>query len=641
MTLDRKQVAEALPNYEIGDELGRGGWGVVLSGRHRQLDRDVAIKQLPRAFSADDAVRSRFVIEAKVLASLDHPHIVPVYDYVEKDGLCLLVMEQLPGGTVWTRFSDTGFTSAAACAVVLACSAGLQAAHDRNILHRDIKPENLMFSASGALKVTDFGIAKVVGGNETMATRAGEVVGTPAYIAPEQARGGTLSPSTDVYALATMLYELLSGELPFADDGDAMALMFKHAYEEPVPLSDKVATVPEPVAAVVMKGLATDPAERYPSAQSFGLALAEACTVAWDPGWLAAEHVPVMGASELVSATERVTAPVVSAPPAPAAPATVQRGHAPAPPTVARAEGAVSTVGQTAPSPTDLPKPPTIVRPVRPSVTLRPRGGAVLDDIGEADLVPLMVKAPPGPLLPMVIAAALFVAAVVVALIGLGSPSTGGSLPRHIVTVAGVDPTAGAVVHLNTAKPIAVDVGPGAPSADRARLTLSVLGVDFSQSSAPLTPSGYAKVASITDSGARYLVAGRVTAELELLNGNAVTGDWRFAARTTQSGLLSLAGGIFVILVLFAGAYFESHFRVLRRGRRKVSSAVGIAIMGALLAVGAAGVISLAVGHELTVVTLVVCAVLGAGAGTSSAYGGLRIGRRRRVHRAQRKEPAA
>ncbi len=122
---------------------------------------------------------------------------------------------------------------------MLATIAGLQAAHEHQILHRDVKPENLMFSATGALKVTDFGIAKVVGGEDTLATRAGEVVGTPAYIAPEQARGGDLSPATDVYAVATMFYELLSGQLPFDDDADAMALLFKHAFETPTPLRER------------------------------------------------------------------------------------------------------------------------------------------------------------------------------------------------------------------------------------------------------------------------------------------------------------------------------------------------------------------------------------------------------------------
>src|SRR5881227_1627337 len=125
MALDQEAVAAALPLYEVEGELGHGAWGLVIAGRHRQLGRDVAIKQLPRAFGADPAVRSRFIAEARLLASLDHPHIVPLYDYVEYDGLCLLVMERLTGGTVWSRFHREGFTPQGACAVLLGTCAGL------------------------------------------------------------------------------------------------------------------------------------------------------------------------------------------------------------------------------------------------------------------------------------------------------------------------------------------------------------------------------------------------------------------------------------------------------------------------------------------------------------------------------------
>ena len=110
---------------EVGGELGRGGWGVVLGARHRTLDRPVAIKQLPRGFAADPGVRARFVAEAKVLAALSHPHIVPVYDYVENETMCLLVMEALPGGTVWSRFVEQGFAAETSCVAVLATLAGL------------------------------------------------------------------------------------------------------------------------------------------------------------------------------------------------------------------------------------------------------------------------------------------------------------------------------------------------------------------------------------------------------------------------------------------------------------------------------------------------------------------------------------
>jgi len=306
MSFDRELLSDALPAYDIGEELGQGGMGVVVSGQHRQLDRRVAIKQLPADFAGDPAVRRRFTEEARLLASLDHPHVVPVYDFVERGGLCLLVMELLPGGTLRTRVAAAdGFSAPRAVAVCLACLSGLAAAHRRGVLHRDVKPENMLFAASGVLKVADFGIAKVLGGSGgpgTVITRRGELIGTPAYIAPEQVRGGQLSPATDVYAVATMLYEMLAGVLPFPADDDDMALLFKHAYEKPIPLRDVAPGVPDPVAAVVMRALATEPADRFATAESFGVALAEAGTQAWGEGWLAAEQVPIMDAGPIIAA---------------------------------------------------------------------------------------------------------------------------------------------------------------------------------------------------------------------------------------------------------------------------------------------------------------------------------------------------
>ena len=328
MSLDRELLSNALPAYDIGDELGQGGMGVVVSGQHRQLGRRVAIKQLPAAFASDPSARRRFTAEAQVLASLDHPHVVPVYDYVESEGLCLLVMELLPGGTLRSRVTSAGgITASHAVAATLACLSGLSAAHRRGVLHRDIKPENMLFAASGVLKVTDFGIAKVSGSPGTVLTRRGEVIGTPAYIAPEQARGLALSPATDVYGVATMLYELLAGVLPFPGGGDEMALLFQHAYEKPVPLLDAAPGVPEPVAAAVMRGLATEPADRYDTAESFGVALAEAGAEAWGPGWLRAEPVPVMDAGPVIGAAGQ---PSAGQPSAGGRAAAVTRSAAPA-----------------------------------------------------------------------------------------------------------------------------------------------------------------------------------------------------------------------------------------------------------------------------------------------------------------------
>jgi len=365
MTLDREQVRAALPAYEIGGELGRGGWGVVLEARHLRLGREVAIKQLPRAFSADPSVRARFVAEARTLASLDHPHIVPVYDYVEVDGLCLLVMEKLTGGTLWSRFVTDGLTMETSCAIALAACAGLHAAHLRGILHRDVKPENLMFSATGVVKVTDFGIAKVVGGSRTMATRAGEVLGTPTYMAPEHARGEPLGPPADVYATGVLLYELLSGHLPFSDEGDALAVLYRHVHEAPVPLQHVAPDVPPLVADVVMKALAPRSEERHSTAEALGVALADSAGAAWGPGWASARaDITVMGSTAIVAAIGHAAA---SSPPAvPGTPATVvSEGLEP---------GAPVTGAVLEPTAIRTPAPPTIA--VRPTHAVAARHAA-------------------------------------------------------------------------------------------------------------------------------------------------------------------------------------------------------------------------------------------------------------------------
>ena len=234
----------ALPGYEIGAELGRGAYGVVLAGRHRQLGREVAIKQLSPGLVSDGTVRSRFLAEAQVLASIDHPHIVPVYDYVEHDDACILVMERLGGGTVWSRFVNRGFDQPTACAIALVVCSGLSSAHNHGVLHRDMKPENVLFGEDRVLKVTDFGIARVLGEDDTLATREGEILGTPAYMAPEQASGADLGPTTDVYATGVMLYELLSGRLPYPEEGGSLAIVMRHINEDATPLADVAPGVP-------------------------------------------------------------------------------------------------------------------------------------------------------------------------------------------------------------------------------------------------------------------------------------------------------------------------------------------------------------------------------------------------------------
>jgi Protein kinase domain/Kelch motif/Galactose oxidase, central domain len=282
--LELEQVAAALPSYEIGEELGRGSTGVVLAARHRQLGRDVAIKLLPPELAENPLVRRRFVDEAKLLASFSHVHIVPVYDFVEEEGLCLLVMERLGGGTL-DAFARNGIEAPAGCAAVVALCSGLQYAHERGVLHRDVKPGNVLVATDGLVKVTDFGIAKVLGGSETLVTRAGFVLGTPAYMAPEQAKGTEVGPATDIYAAGAVLYELLSGELPFPPEGNPLQMLYSRIHGEPRPLRETAPDVPAPLAEVVMRALEREPGERQASADRLGREIGAAATDAWGPDW--------------------------------------------------------------------------------------------------------------------------------------------------------------------------------------------------------------------------------------------------------------------------------------------------------------------------------------------------------------------
>jgi serine/threonine-protein kinase len=302
VNVDTEQLASVLPGYAIGEVVGRGGFGTVVAATHLRLGRRVAVKQLPQALADDDVVRRRFVTEAKVLSTLDHPHLVPVYDYVEQDGLCLLVLGLLDS-TLWERHEASALTAGEACAAGVAACAALDYAHLHGVLHRDVKPTNLMFSHEGVLKVVDFGIAKVVGGDASVATAAGQVLGSPAYMAPEQVTGSPPGPATDVYALATVLYEVFSGRLPFETGGEMLALLGARVRAEPIPLGE-VADVASPLAAAVMAGLARQPEDRPPGAEAFGIRLAEAATAGLGAGWLTEAGTPVYATGALLQSLD-------------------------------------------------------------------------------------------------------------------------------------------------------------------------------------------------------------------------------------------------------------------------------------------------------------------------------------------------
>lgn len=306
MEADRRRVAAALPRYEVGNELGRGAAGVVYAGRHHQLDRPVAIKHLPAAFGADPTARLRFAAEAQVVARLDHPHIVKVHDFVEQDGLCLIVMERCHGRSLWDRFVEPGLTAQQAVATVIAVAEALDYAHAHGVVHRDVKPSNIMFDGIDAPKLVDFGIAKLLNAKRDPLTLEGTALGTPAYMSPEQAAAQSLQPASDVYACGVVLYELLAGVLPFAESADPVVELYHRIHGQPRPIGDVTATPPS-LGVEVMRALETLPADRHASAMEFAAALGAAGTTAWGPGWVGDSGITVMISPAVAATTERTT----------------------------------------------------------------------------------------------------------------------------------------------------------------------------------------------------------------------------------------------------------------------------------------------------------------------------------------------
>ncbi|WP_146776652.1 serine/threonine-protein kinase, partial [Parafrankia sp. Ea1.12] len=277
-TFMRALVAAALGDkYEVGDQVGHGASGHVFMGRQRSLGRDVAIKVLSDTRAGAPA---GFLAEAQLLATLDHGHIVRVYDMIEAEGVCLIILELLPGGTLADRRAE--LSPEAACAVGLGVAEALEHAHSHGVLHRDIKPDNILFDAKGVVKVTDFGISKILGGM-TVNVTAG--VGTPKYMPREQLdplRYGRMGPGTDLYALGTVLYELLAGQSPFGDWPQPWS--YFHYAEHTVPSAPP--GVPTRLADVILRALAKDLADRQPTAYAFALDLATAARQAYGPRWL-------------------------------------------------------------------------------------------------------------------------------------------------------------------------------------------------------------------------------------------------------------------------------------------------------------------------------------------------------------------
>jgi tetratricopeptide (TPR) repeat protein/tRNA A-37 threonylcarbamoyl transferase component Bud32 len=259
------RLSEAIPGYEIFGEAGHGGMGVVYKARQAKLNRTVALKMVLGEARADEKAVIRFLAEAEAVAAVRHPSVVQVYDYGEHDGCPYMALEFCPGGTLADRLRGKPLDPGAAARLVAAVAAGVGAAHEAGIVHRDIKPGNVLFDEHGEPKVADFGLAKR-GAAEL--TRTGTVLGTPAYMSPEQAGAGTgfVGPQADVWALGVILYECLTGQRPFqAPDVDNLLVFIRT--DAPPPPRKLVPRVPRDLETICLKCLEKDPADRYPSAK--------------------------------------------------------------------------------------------------------------------------------------------------------------------------------------------------------------------------------------------------------------------------------------------------------------------------------------------------------------------------------------
>jgi len=268
-------IGENVGPYRIIEQLGQGGMATVYKAYHAALDRYVAVKALHPAFGEDPNFEARFQREARLVAKLEHPQIVPVYDYAEHDHRPYLVMKFIEGDTLKARLNQGPLTSNEINKIVDAVGAALAYAHKQGILHRDIKPSNVLLATDGQIYLADFGLARIAQSGESTLS-SDMIMGTPQYISPEQAMGKKdLDEGTDIYSFGVMLYEMVVGQVPFNAD-TPFSIIHDHIYS-PLPMPRSInPKVPEAVERVLLKGLAKERADRYANVDAFVRAFKQA-----------------------------------------------------------------------------------------------------------------------------------------------------------------------------------------------------------------------------------------------------------------------------------------------------------------------------------------------------------------------------
>jgi len=256
-------IGTRLNQNELVEIIRRGGMSTVYKAYQDSLDRFVAVKVL--FTNRDPQFAARFKREARAIAALQHHNILPVYDYGEQEGLLFLVLQYIEGGTTLGDMLGKPMASSTALRLTSHVLDALDYAHKRGVIHRDIKPANVLMPSPNWPMLADFGIAKLMNDNQQRLTLANQIIGTAAYMAPEQATGRPIDARTDLYAAGVVLYELVTGRVPF-DSDTPMAVLTKHVYEVPTPARTLNPDLPLAVEQVLQKALEKDPGARFQTA---------------------------------------------------------------------------------------------------------------------------------------------------------------------------------------------------------------------------------------------------------------------------------------------------------------------------------------------------------------------------------------
>jgi len=268
-------VGKRLGQYEVTEMIGQGGMATVYRARQSSMERDVAVKVISTQLVGDPGFVTRFEHEARLIARLQHVHILPVYDFGREDDRLYLVMRLVEGGSLDRQLRNGPLSLPRAARLFTQIASALTYAHKEGVVHRDLKPNNILLDKNGDPYLTDFGIAKIVQSDGPALTATGVAMGTPAYMAPEQWRGAGVDARTDIYALGVMLYEMLTGQQPFKGD-TPYVLMYKHFDEQPPQLRTINATLPPEIDPIMQRALAKDQEDRFASADQMAEALSAA-----------------------------------------------------------------------------------------------------------------------------------------------------------------------------------------------------------------------------------------------------------------------------------------------------------------------------------------------------------------------------